>query len=109
MIAFERYILRLLDIVHALEYRQAMAHTRYAHALQIIVMQRNQGLPHNLILDEPIAVLLQAYAAYEVRALVGRPLCDDGLGQSVRAAAAAVAVRRRRVLCRRSMARRGDF
>ena len=49
MIALQWNVLSFLDVVDALEDGQAMAHTGDAHALEIVVQQRNQGLSDNVI------------------------------------------------------------
>lgn len=99
MIAFQRHILRLLDLVHALQDCQPVADTGDAHGLEIIVQKCHEGFADDFVLCveimsvrkksrtrrtspqtyEEVGILIQADGADEVGALVGSPLRDDGL------------------------------
>jgi len=49
VVAVYRDVLRLLDVVDALEDGQPVADAADAHLLKIVMLQRDQGLPDNLV------------------------------------------------------------
>lgn len=60
MVAFYLDVLRLLDVVHALEDGEAVSHTVDAHALEVVVQQRYQRLADDFIFcrqsEQPVHV-----------------------------------------------------
>jgi len=106
MVGLDGDILGLFDIVHALEDGEPVTDAGDAHAFEIIVQQRHQGLPHNVVVCrtchaslaskqahmqaflwcarrlhtyELIRVLPQPDGRYKVGTFLGRPLRDNGL------------------------------
>lgn len=49
MVALNGDILCLLDVVDTFQYRQPMADTGNAHALQVVMLERDQSLPDDFI------------------------------------------------------------
>ena len=49
VIALNGHILRLFDVVYALENGQTMADTADAHALEILVQQRDESFANNVV------------------------------------------------------------
>lgn len=49
MVVLDRNILSLLYIVDRFQNHQAVTNTVNAHRLEIIMLQRDQGLSHNLV------------------------------------------------------------
>jgi hypothetical protein len=49
VIAFYRHVLLDFYVVDILQNCQSMANTRNSHLLQIIMLQRDQCLPHDLV------------------------------------------------------------
>jgi hypothetical protein len=93
MVALNGHVLSLLDIIDAFEDGKAMSHTGDTHALEIIMLERNESLTNNLVFYEAIAILWKTNSANKVSTFLNGPLSDDGFWKAVGAAAVAVGSR----------------